>query len=73
MNWKFAVQVEGTRKSLNKSALKNCKSRLPLGDELRSKEAIKFTRNRISSLRVFHVLLHGRSSIFQDIYLTICF
>ena len=32
MNWKFAVQVEGTKKSLNKNALKSCKSLLPLGD-----------------------------------------
>jgi len=30
--------------------------------------AINFTRNRISSLNVFHFLLYRRSSIFQDIY-----
>ena len=32
MNWKLVVQVEGTRKGLNKNALKSHKSRLPLGD-----------------------------------------
>ena len=41
---------------------------LLLGDWIRNEEAINSTRNRISSLKVFHVLLYRRSSILQDIY-----
>ena len=66
MNWKLVVKVEWARKSLNKNAFKSYQSRLPLGDYIKN-EAINCTRNRISSLRVFHVLLHRRSSILQDI------
>ena len=43
-------------------------SRSLLGDWIRNEEAINSTRNRISSLKVFHVLLYRRSSILQDIY-----
>ena len=35
---------------------------------MRNKEAISSTRNMISSLKVFYVLLYLRSSILQDIY-----
>ena len=35
---------------------------------MRHKEAISSTRNMISSLKVFYILLYLRSSILQDIY-----
>ena len=36
--------------------------------KISDEEAIKSTEKRISSLKVFHVLLYRRSSVFQDIY-----
>ena len=53
-------------KNRNKTLLKNVKSSL-LGDTRRNEGAFNSTRSRVSSLKVFQVLLCQRSSILQDI------
>ena len=39
---------------------------------MRNEEVLNSTRNRISTLNVFHVLLYRRSSNLQDIYFLYC-
>ena len=55
----------------NKNALKNGQSSL-LGDLIRIERVINSTRNRISTLNVFHVLLYRRLSNLQDISFLYC-
>ena len=57
---------EMIKKNRNKTLLKNVKSSL-LGDKRRNEGAVNSTRSKVSSLKVFQVLLCQRSSIPQDI------
>ena len=55
------LKMDVTRTLLNVS---------PARLEIRNEETINSTRNRISSLKIFHVLLYRRSSISWDIYVS---
>ena len=55
----------------SKNALTAAVSLACLAIRSRNKEAINSTRNRVYSLKGFHLLLYRRSSILQDVYFLI--